>query len=197
MTNRILDMSINGISQFKPYTRQTIRQVPEWQKLTADQKEAIDIVARVLPFRVNAHVLSNLINWDDVPDDPIYRLTFPQREMLTEIEYSQLRDLISTNGEQERINQLVHSIRLRMNPHPAGQLTHNIPRLDGVPLEGMQHKYRETVLFFRALGNLVMRIAPFASAGLSSSEWMNSSSTREKRPTSLNIYGVTVTLQMC
>ena len=145
-------MLTTGHSQFKPYTRQTIRKAPEWSKLTADQREAVDVVSLVLPFRVNAYVLSHLIDWDDVPDDPIYRLTFPQREMLTEIEYAQLRDLISMDGEQERIKNLVHSIRLRMNPHPAGQLTHNVPYQDGVPLEGMQHKYRETVLFFPSAG---------------------------------------------
>jgi KamA family protein len=43
-------------------------------------------------------------------------------------------------------------IRLKLNPHPAGQLEHNVPRLDGIPLPGMQHKYRETVLFFPGRG---------------------------------------------
>jgi len=139
-------------NKFKPYTRQTIRQTPEWSKLTLDQQEAIDVVGRVLPFRVNSYVLSELIDWDRVPDDPIYRLTFPHREMLTEVEYAQLRDQIFKGGEQDRVNQMIHSIRLRMNPHPAGQLTHNVPYLDGVPLQGMQHKYRETVLFFPSAG---------------------------------------------
>jgi L-lysine 2,3-aminomutase len=31
-------------------------------------------------------------------------------------------------------------------------MTHNVPRLNGRPLEGLQHKYRETVLFFPAQG---------------------------------------------
>lgn len=35
-----------------------------------------------------------------------------------------------------------------MNPHPAGQKEENVPSLDGVPVQGLQHKYRETVLFF-------------------------------------------------
>lgn len=39
-----------------------------------------------------------------------------------------------------------------LNPHPAGQVSHNIPTLDGEPLDGMQHKYRETVLFFPSQG---------------------------------------------
>ena len=31
-------------------------------------------------------------------------------------------------------------------------MTHNVPTLDGRPLTGLQHKYRETVLFFPAPG---------------------------------------------
>src|SRR5690606_21666860 len=43
-------------------------------------------------------------------------------------------------------------IQLSMNPHPAGQVELNVPRLEGVSLPGMQHKYRETVLFFPSSG---------------------------------------------
>jgi KamA family protein len=39
-----------------------------------------------------------------------------------------------------------------MNPHPAGQIDLNVPRMDGRSLPGMQHKYRETLLVFPAPG---------------------------------------------
>ena len=106
----------------------------------------------VLPFRVNAYVLEELIDWDNVPDDPIYRLTFPHRDMLREPEYAAIRDLLSAGASEAEIQQRVHAIRMRMNPHPAGQMTHNVPQLDGVPLAGVQHKYKETVLFFPSAG---------------------------------------------
>lgn len=32
-------------------------------------------------------------------------------------------------------------------PHPAGQLSRNVPEIDGTELTGVQHKYRETMLF--------------------------------------------------
>lgn len=139
-------------AKFKPYTRQTIRQAPQWEALPAEQRLAIDIVARVLPFRVNAYVLDQLIDWDNVPDDPMYRLTFPHRDMLFENEFAELHRMVS-NGEPEAvIERTIRSIRMRMNPHPAGQMTHNIPTMDGVALHGLQHKYRETVLFFPSAG---------------------------------------------
>ncbi len=138
--------------KFKPYTRQTIRQAPQWNLLGADLREAVEVVSRVLPFRVNAYVLEELIDWDNVPDDPIYRLTFPHRDMLREPEYAAIRDLLSAGASEAEIQQRVHAIRMRMNPHPAGQMTHNVPQLDGVPLAGVQHKYKETVLFFPSAG---------------------------------------------
>ncbi|MFP3534828.1 lysine 2,3-aminomutase, partial [Burkholderia sp. SIMBA_042] len=74
------------------------------------------------------------------------------RDMLKDDEYAAIRDLVREGADEARIDAVVRQIRLRMNPHPAGQLTHNVPYLDGVPLSGLQHKYRETVLFFPSAG---------------------------------------------
>lgn len=37
------------------------------------------VVSEVLPFRVNNYVIDQLINWNNVPNDPIFQLTFPQK----------------------------------------------------------------------------------------------------------------------
>ncbi len=47
---------------------------------------------------------------------------------------------------------MAHSVRMRLNPHPAGQLALNVPELADEPLPGMQHKYPETVLVFPKQG---------------------------------------------
>ena len=52
------------------------------------------------------------------------------------------------------ITLLARQIQARLNPHPAGQQEMNVPMLDGKPLDGMQHKYRETVLFFPSQGQV-------------------------------------------
>jgi len=44
------------------------------------------------------------------------------------------------------------SIRNELNPHPAGQVEHNTPEVNGEKLMGLQHKYKETVLFFPSQG---------------------------------------------
>jgi KamA family protein len=142
--------------KFKPYTRQSIRQAPQWARLPAELQEAVQVVSHVLPFRTNEYVLDQLIDWNNVPDDPIYRLVFPHQDMLPPDEYRALRDLVLADQDAGSANPataaLVHRIRMRMNPHPAGQMTHNVPRVNDQPLRGLQHKYKETVLFFPSAG---------------------------------------------
>jgi hypothetical protein len=36
-------------------------------------QEAVQVVSHVLPFRTNEYVLDQLIDWNNIPDDPIYR----------------------------------------------------------------------------------------------------------------------------
>jgi KamA family protein len=139
-------------SKFKPYTRTSIQEAPQWQLIPAEIRDAVQVVSKVLPFRVNQYVLDQLIDWDNIPDDPIFRLTFPHQDMLRAAEYGQLHDLLLVKQDEAAVQRMVNEIRLRMNPHPAGQMTHNVPLLNGVPLPGMQHKYQQTVLFFPSAG---------------------------------------------
>ena len=143
--------STEAEAKFKPYTRQSIQTSPQWARIPDYLQEAARVVSRVLPFRTNQYVMSELIDWDRIPDDPIFRLTFPHPDMLYPEEYKRLRDLVA-KGDEPAIEHEVRTIRLRMNPHPAGQLTHNVPMLNGAPVRGLQHKYKETVLFFPSAG---------------------------------------------
>lgn len=138
--------------KFKPYTRQSIQQAPQWGLIPKELQEAVLVVSRVLPFRTNQYVLNELINWNNIPDDPIYRLVFPHQDMLPANEYKILRDLVLVQKDEEAIEKMVRTIRMRMNPHPAGQMTHNVPMMNDEPVRGLQHKYKQTVLFFPSSG---------------------------------------------
>ena len=141
-------------NNYRPINLSTISKSPYWQNIPRDVHEAIKVVGEVLPFRVNEYVLSELIDWSEVPDDPIFRLLFPQREMLSPQQFEAVSSLVNRGAGPKEIAPVVHSIRASLNPHPDGQLTHNIPVLDDHPLPGLQHKYRETVLFFPAEGQV-------------------------------------------
>ena len=136
---------------YQPITRTTYSSLPQIQQLDPELREHIEVVSTVFPFRTNAYIVDHLIDWEKVPDDPIYQLTFPQRGMLSDDDYETIAGLIR-RGAKAELQAAADAIRLRHNPHPAGQLTHNVPKLDGRPLPGLQHKYAETVLFFPSRG---------------------------------------------
>ncbi|HEY8432878.1 MAG TPA: hypothetical protein VIL20_31115 [Sandaracinaceae bacterium] len=126
--------------------------IPQLVRLPHEERLAMKAVSAVLPFRVNRYVIDELIDWDRIPDDPIFQLTFPQRGMLDPEDFARMRALFARDAPPAEIEAEARRIQTRMNPHPAGQLAHNVPVHDGEPLRGMQHKYRETLLFFPAQG---------------------------------------------
>ena len=172
-TNPISSLNVPAAvpAKFKPFIRQTIVNARQWEWIPPEHQEAVQVVSHVLPFRTNEYVLDHLIDWNNIPDDPIYRLVFPHKDMLAPEDYAQLRDMVLGRANGPAMAELVRKIRMRMNPHPAGQMTHNVPRVNDAPVKGLQHKYKETVLFFQAPARPATPIAPSASAGRSSSAW--------------------------
>ncbi|MCW8803552.1 MAG: lysine 2,3-aminomutase [Ignavibacteriaceae bacterium] len=138
--------------KYKSYMLHNYKTLPQVANLPADLVEAIDVVGNVLPFKTNNYVVENLIDWDKVPNDPIFTLTFPRKEMLRSHHYEKMRAAITGGASKNQLKEVANDIRLELNPHPAGQLDHNVPQMDGEKVFGMQHKYRETVLFFPGQG---------------------------------------------
>lgn len=134
---------------YKVFTQRDLEAIPQLRRLPPEQRRAMKIVSSVLPFRVNEYVLDELIDWSRVPDDPIFQLTFPQRQMLAPNHYERVAQVT----DREDLKSEIQAVRAELNPHPAGQLSLNMPRdAQGNRLDGLQHKYRETVLFFPSQG---------------------------------------------
>lgn len=135
--------------EYRAYQLRNFREIPEVQTfLTEEEKFAIEVVGNVLPFKANNYVVEQLIDWENFRTDPIYNLTFPNAAMLEPQHFSEMADTLTNGAAQPEIKLIANKIRKRLNPHPAGQMEFNLPQLDGEPLSGMQHKYRETLLFF-------------------------------------------------
>lgn len=140
---------MNQTKKYKAYTLRNFREIPQVQSiLTEEEKQYIEVVGNVLPFKTNSYVVDELINWDNIPDDPIFQLTFPQKGMLVKSHFAEMRDTLAVNGDNKNeVLKTANKIRKQLNPHPAGQ-NENVPELNGQKLSGVQHKYNETVLFF-------------------------------------------------
>ncbi|MDJ0628810.1 MAG: 4Fe-4S cluster-binding domain-containing protein [Rhodobacter sp.] len=80
----------------------------------------------------------------------MFRLLFPQHGMLSDDQFDRVARAIGAGGAALRGT--IYEVRCELNPHPAGQLTKNIQAFQNKRLEGVQHKYDETVLFFPSAG---------------------------------------------
>lgn len=145
-------LSLSSIQDFQVYTERQLDKIPHIQRLSAEQRFNMRVVAQVLPFRVNRYVIEELINWDNVPDDAIFQLTFPQPGMLSAAQFQRMASVMRNSADKKLISQTAREIRHELNPHPAEQREMNVPLLDGERLTGVQHKYRETALFFPSQG---------------------------------------------
>ncbi|MDR3340241.1 MAG: lysine 2,3-aminomutase [Candidatus Symbiothrix sp.] len=135
----------------KTYSLHNFRSIHQISALPEELIKDIDVVGRVLPFKTNNYVVDELIDWRHPESDPLFTMNFPKREMLFKKHYATVRKLLNANASQEIMEKKIRKIRLSLNPNPAGQ-EHNIPYLDEIKLNGMQHKYPETLLFFPSQG---------------------------------------------
>jgi L-lysine 2,3-aminomutase len=138
--------------RFHAYSAKHLDQLTARAGLSDGERLAVRAVATVLPFRTNDYVLESLIDWSAAPDDPIYRLVFPQADMLPPEDVAPIGAMLASGASDNEIKAAAHAVRMRLNPHPAGQLALNTPALEDEPLPGVQHKYPETVLIFPKQG---------------------------------------------
>ena len=138
--------------KYQVYARHNFRKIPAYERISTEQVHSINVVSEVLPFKTNNYVVNELIDWDNYQDDPMFVLNFPQEEMLPPKQFHALSGMIQNNATKADLAKFVNDVRYSMNPHPAGQLEHNVPTFRGTRLSGIQHKYRETLLFFPTQG---------------------------------------------
>ncbi len=138
--------------KYQAYARHNFNKIPAYGRLSPAEIQSIKIVSEVFPFKTNNYVVNELIDWDNYKDDPMFILNFPQKSMLRPSQFRTLSEMVEKNTSKTDLARYINELRLTLNPHPAGQLEHNVPTLKGEKLTGIQHKYRETMLFFPSQG---------------------------------------------
>ena len=142
-------MAINR--KYQAYNLSNYEKIPQISLLCAEDREAIEVVGKVLPFKSNNYVTEELIDWSNIPNDPMFTLNFPRKEMLLKKQYNEVLQLMKSGASEVILKNKINQIRMDLNPNPADQ-KQNVPMLGDKKLDGIQHKYRETVLFFPAQG---------------------------------------------
>lgn len=150
--NLALQNPYDPASQFSAQTQRDLPQLAQRYGIDEQTVREMRVVSTVLPFRTNPYVTEELIDWNRVPDDPIFQLVFPQRDMLEPDDFDRIARLYDQGAEPSQIRLAALEIQKRLNPHPSQQRELNVPMHRGNRLHALQHKYRETVLFFPSEG---------------------------------------------
>ena len=62
----------NESPSMKSYTLSNFRQLPQIQQLSEEKQFEMEVVGNVLPFKANNYVVEQLIDWNNIPNDPIF-----------------------------------------------------------------------------------------------------------------------------
>jgi KamA family protein len=145
--------TVDSSPSLQSVTLANLRKITQIENFSEEQIFEMEVVGNVLPFKANNYVIEQLIDWDNVPGDSMFNLTVPQKHMLKTEHYDMMASVLKNDPDRKQIQEMANKIRLELNPHPAGQMELNVPMLkDGTKLYGMQHKYKETTLFFPSQG---------------------------------------------
>ena len=97
---------------YKAYALGNFRSIPQMARLSEELKFDIEVVGQVLPFKTNNFVVDHLIDWDRAPDDPLFILTFPQREMLLPHDYEDIATLMKAAADNATMRETADRIRM-------------------------------------------------------------------------------------
>lgn len=137
-------------SEHRVYRGEQLLALPQVARLPEEELAAMRLVSKVLPFKVNGYVLKNLIDWDAVPDDPIFKLVFPNSQMLDPDQLKRLAKADASSRQQVALS----ATRLRpdLDLDASSQQLLNVPSINGSVVSGLQHKYPHTLLVFPSKG---------------------------------------------
>ncbi|MFT5748892.1 MAG: L-lysine 2,3-aminomutase, partial [Ancylomarina sp.] len=118
--NTLTTKNIFFSMKYKVYTQKTFKNIPQIQRLSAAQIFDIEVLGEIFPFKVNNYVIDELIDWDNFSKDSIFRLTFPQKGMLSTKHFDKMAQLIQAKATSKEITKASNEIRLTLNPNPSG-----------------------------------------------------------------------------
>lgn len=135
--------------EFKSFNNNTFSSTKYYKGLPAEEKENFDLLSKVFHFKINNFVAENLIDWNKAPEDPIYRMVFPRKEMLNDQDYGYLRAIENYGISPKLKRRFLEKLKQKMSPKLVSTEA-STPKEGGVQLEGMYNTFRTDLSLFPA-----------------------------------------------
>ncbi len=122
------------------YSNKTFKNTIYYNKLPQANREVFDILSYIFHFKINNYICKHLIDWNNIPQDPIFNLLFPRKEMLNANDYNRIKTLIALGMEQKELQPFIDDIRKRSGPE-LKQTEHNFVISDKGLHKGMYRNF--------------------------------------------------------
>lgn len=133
--------------KFQAYNSSSFTKNPYFSKIPDKEKNEFLVLSLVHHFKTNNYVLENLINWSKVPADPIYKLVFPRKEMISNSDFELLRDLQHSGQNGNLITELAGIIKKKLAPKFV-QASESIPYFEGKRVQGAYRNFAKILNLF-------------------------------------------------
>ncbi len=112
----------------------------QYQRMPSEEQAHFHLLTSVFPFKLNNYAMENLIDWDTIPNDPMYRLLFPRKEMLSGLDFLFLQESAQDNPEDATSSIAKLNIRKKMQPLVPTYPT-SYPQFDGMRVQGAYRSF--------------------------------------------------------
>lgn len=135
------------VMKFKSFTGSSFKLSSYFSHLSENDQLEFSVLTKIFPFKANQFVLDNLIDWSNIPGDPIYKLVFPRKEMIGEDNFDYLKTLQNQFPADFNTSPFLEPIRQAYKKEVAFTET-GLPRRNGEYLKGMYRNFPSVLSLF-------------------------------------------------
>ncbi|PVZ72057.1 hypothetical protein [Pelagibaculum spongiae] len=139
--------AMNSSSNTQFYDHKTIDSIYQLELIEPMAKKNLQVISGLLPFYCSEYQLQ-LIDWQNVPNDPMFQLLFPQPAMLHCKLYDLASTLVSKVKNSSELNHSLLKLRSHITPISPKYIVDHTPLFEGRRVYGIQHKFRDSLTFF-------------------------------------------------
>ncbi|WP_019615217.1 hypothetical protein [Psychromonas ossibalaenae] len=135
--------------KYQAYSQISFKKTPYYLNMSETLRNEFDVLTKVLPFKINNYVAEHLINWENLPDDPIYQLIFPRKDMISAFDFKTLSGMIKDGASALEMDMVSNMVQQKIWPAVALD-EDRIPKCNGDIIPGLYHTFPTNLYLFPA-----------------------------------------------
>lgn len=132
-------------------TYSSLKQIPQFSKLSEEMRFNVEVAASIIPFKSNTYIVEQLIDWEKIPNDPIFQMCFPQKGVVLHDDFEKVKELLKYSKASEELKGAVNTARKNLIATDT-QNSFHIPNVKNKPVFGICHQFQDTILAFPFAG---------------------------------------------